>query len=197
MATLRLPAKKAPPAAPEPPPAPAPAAAAPPERTPEEKAERAHAQAERERREQIEARRRQGRFLHEGMAALRERWPELFTTPVPLAVGVGPQIREALPGMPYAQFRMVLRQWTQGTAYLLAVATGVERRNLDGSPAGLPAEDQQAFAQEALRKRGKWPVVEARAAAEATVVGEQPQGDPAQVSCSDETQSLTDRQSAL
>ncbi len=174
MSTLRLPAKKAPPAAPEapePPSAPAlAAAAAPPERTPEEKAERAHAQAERERREQIEARRRQGRFLREGMAALREHWPELFTTPVPLAVGVGPQIREALPGMPYAQFRMVLRQWTQGTAYLLAVATGVERRNLDGSPAGRPMEDQQAFAQEALRKRGKWPVVEAQATAEAMVV---------------------------
>ncbi len=71
----------------------------------------------------------------------------------------------------------VLCRWTQSTAYLLAVAAGVERRNLDGSPAGVPVEDRQAFAQEALRRRGKWPV-EVQAVAEAPVVSEQPGGDP-------------------
>ncbi len=100
------------------------------------------------------------------MATLREHWPDLFTTLVPLAVGVGAQIREALPEMPYPQFRLVLRHWTQSPAYLLAVAAGVERRNLDGSPAGVPAEDQQDFAQEALCRRGKWLVEGMQEAAE-------------------------------
>ena len=179
MSTLRLPAKKAPPAPPAPAPAKPPAVVAPPERTPEEKAERARDQAERERQEQIEARRRQGRYLREGMAELRQRWPHLFTDPVPLAVGVGPQIRAALPEMPYAQFRLVLRHWTQGTAYLLAVATGMERRNLDGSPAGVPAEDQQEFAQDTLRKRGKWPVEGVQGAAEAPAPAGLPGSEPA------------------
>lgn len=164
MSTLRLSTRVSPPARPEPAPVPvpppAPAATTPPERTPEEKAERARVQAERERREQIAARRRQGRYIREGLAELRQHWPNLFTTPVPLAVGVGLQIRAVLPETPYAQFRLVLRHWTQGTAYLQAVAAGVERRNQDGSPAGTPAEDQQTFAQEALRERGKWPVEE-------------------------------------
>ncbi len=164
MSTLRLPTRAAPPAPPDPAPVPvsppALVANAPPERTPEERAERARLQAERERGEQIEARRRQGRYLREGLAELRQHWPDLFTAPVPLAVGVGPQIRAVLPEMPYAQFRLVLRHWRQGTPYLQAVATGVERRNLDRSPAGAPAEDQQEFAREALRQRGKWPVEE-------------------------------------
>ncbi len=161
MSTLRLSTRTAQPAPPDPAPVPvsqpALVATAPPERTPEEKAERARLQAERERGEQIAARRRQGRYLREGLAELRQHWPDLFTTLVPLAVGVGLQIRAVLPEMPYAQFRLVLRHWTQGTAYLQAVAAGMERRNLDGSPAGTPAEDQETFAPEALRKRGKWP----------------------------------------
>ncbi len=60
----------------------------------------------------------------------------------------------------------------------MAVATGVERRNLDGSPAGVPAENQQVFAQEALRRRAKWPVDAAGGSAEVTSASEQPEDDP-------------------
>ncbi len=166
-----------------PPPAPelasTPAAAALPKRTPEETAERVRAQAELERRQGIEAKQRRDMYVRRGVAGLRRRWPDLFTTPVPLAVGVKPQIRAAMPGMPAAQLKDVLHYWTHTTAYLLAVATGVERRNLDGSPAGVPAEDQQEFAREALRRRGKWPMEGVQEAAEAPAASGQPGGDPA------------------
>ncbi len=58
------------------------------------------------------------------MAELHQRWPEFFTGPVPLSVGVRPQIRAALPEMPTAQLKEVLHYWVHTTAYLLS--TGLE-----------------------------------------------------------------------
>ncbi len=157
MSTLRLPAKKAPPAppgpAPQPPPAPPKAKA--PERTPEEKAERARVRAEFEHKEHLEAVRRRDRRVREARAEFRRRWPAAFTTPVPLAIGMDKVIRAEMPEMTTSRLKEALGPWTHSAVYLRAIVAGVERINLDGSPAGVPDEEQRAQAAEELRKRGE------------------------------------------
>ncbi len=166
MATLRLPAKKAPPAPPEPAPVPTPAAAAPPERTPEETAERVRATAERDRQAHLEAVQRRQERGRKARAEFRRRWPAAFTTPVPLAIGADKLIRAEMPELTAMHFREVLGAWMYSVAYLRAVAAGVERINLDGTPAGVPDEEQRARAVEELKARGKWPAAEAQEGAE-------------------------------
>ena len=46
-----------------------------------------------------------------------------------------------MPELPSARLGDALHFWTHTTAYLQAVAMGVERRNLDGTSAGVPTED--------------------------------------------------------
>ena len=176
MTTLRLPAKKAPPAPPAPEPALAPTA---PKRTPEETAERVRAAAERDRQAHLEAVQRRQRRTRETRAELRRRWPAAFTTPVPLAIGVHKLIRAEMPEMTALRLKEVLGTWMFSVAYLRAVAAGVERINLDGTPAGVPDEEQRVLAIEDLRKRGKWPAAEAQGAAEAPALIEPVGGDPA------------------
>ncbi|MGI4942868.1 MAG: ProQ/FINO family protein, partial [Janthinobacterium lividum] len=173
------PAKKVPPAPSAPTPQPAPAVAAPPERTPEEKAERARLQAERDRQAHLEAVQRRQRRVREALAEFRRRWPAVFTTPVPLAIGADKLIRAELSEMTTMRLKEVLGPWTHSTAYLRAVAAGVERINLDGSPGGVPDEEQREHAVEELRKRGKWPAEGAQRAAEPPVPAELPGDDPA------------------
>ena len=144
MSTLRLSAKKAPPA---------PAKAKAPERTPEEKAERVRAAAQRDAQAHLEAVQRRQRRVREARAELRRRWPEAFTTPVPLAIGVDKLIRAEMPEMTAMRLKEVLGPWIYSVAHLRAVAAGVEHINLDGSPAGVPDEEQRAQAVEELRKR--------------------------------------------
>ena len=125
------------------------------------------AQGRVERTGQIKAKRRRGTQIRLGVAELGRRWPELFTTPRPLALGTGQRISAQWPEMPWAELIHVLRFWTNSPSYLQVVAAGMERRNLDGSPGGVPTEEQQAFARETLRRRGKWPVKGVLEAAEA------------------------------
>ncbi len=169
-ATLRLRTRKAPPAPAEPAQVPAPAAAAPPKRTPEEVAERIRAAAERDRQAHLEAAQRRQERGRKARAEFRRRWPAAFTTPVPLATGVHELIRAEMPEMTTLRLKEVLGAWMFSVASLRAVAAGVGRINLDGTPAGVPDAEQRALAVEDLGKRGKWP-------AEGNG---QPEGDPAQ-----------------
>lgn len=178
MSTLCLPTKKVMPAPSAPTPPPALAVAAAPERTPKEKAEWARLQPEHDGKAHQESKYRRDKRTSLGLATLRRRWPELFTTPVPLAVGVRPQIRVAMPEMPSAQLSDVMQFWTRGSSYLQAIAAGVERRNLDGSPAGEPDERQREFAQDMLRRRGKWPAEGAQNTVDAPEPAEHPESDP-------------------
>ena len=157
MSTLRLPAKKVSPVppAPAPQPAPTPAKAKAPERTPEEKAERARAQAEFERKEHLEAVQRRQRRVREARAEFRLRWPAAFTTPVPLVIGVDKLIRAEMPQMTTSRLKEVLGPWMHSIVYMRAIAAGVERINLDGTPAGVPDEEQRGRATEELRERGR------------------------------------------
>jgi sRNA-binding protein len=49
-----------------------------------------------------------------------------------------------------AEIRFFLHAWTSGPRYLKAVTRGEMRRNLDGSPAGLPELEHRAAAKERL-----------------------------------------------
>lgn len=88
------------------------------------------------------------------LAMLRARWPALFTTPVPLAVGVMRAIRAELGegSVPVAGLSRALHYWTNAPSYLAAIAAGEVRRNLDGTEAGLPEEAQRRFASETLER---------------------------------------------
>jgi hypothetical protein len=83
---------------------------------------------------------------------LFEAFPEAFKyPPVPLAIGIGPRLCELLgPEFKPAEIRVFLHAWTSGARYLKAVARGNMRRNLDGSPAGLPEPAHRADAKERL-----------------------------------------------
>ena len=84
----------------------------------------------------------------------RDRWPAVFTKPVPLAVGLARQIKQALPpDFPRKEIGIAVHHWTQGGGYLRAMARGDTRRNLDGSEAGTPSEEAREQARQTLAER--------------------------------------------
>ena len=93
--------------------------------------------------------------IPEILADWRERWPAVFTTPTPLAVGISRQIKDQLGTRcpPRREFGSALHQWTNRTAYLRAVIRGDVRHNLDGSEAGVPDEDTRERARQLLAER--------------------------------------------
>ena len=113
----------------------------------------ANVQREREAHEAALVRRREQ--TREVLALLRARWPEVFSAPVPLAVGVKHEIREGLDeaGVPVAHLERALHHWTHRPVYLAAVAAGQRRRHLDGTDAGEPDEAQREHARETLAQR--------------------------------------------
>jgi sRNA-binding protein len=75
--------------------------------------------------------------------------PEVFCIPpVPLAVGIRRQVLD-LAGEEFGwhDVAAVLRRWTSRHDYVIAVATGGQRLNLDGTSAGEVAPEHQRFAQ--------------------------------------------------
>lgn len=66
-------------------------------------------------------------------AVLRERWPHLFSFPVPLKIGVHKDFRD-LARRPVGRdaFDLFLRWWTQQDAYKQVVATARARYDFDG-----------------------------------------------------------------
>ena len=113
----------------------------------------ANVQREREAHEAAVIRRREQ--TREILALLRARWPELFSAPVPLAVGIEREIREGLgeARVPSARLGRALHYWTNGPRYLAAVAAGQRRRHLDGTDAGEPDEAQRDHARETFAQR--------------------------------------------
>ena len=113
----------------------------------------ANVQREREAHEAAVIRRREQ--TREILALLRARWPELFSAPVPLAVGIEREIREGLgeARVPSARLGRALHYWTNGPRYLAAVAAGQRRRHLDGTDAGEPDEAHREYARETLAQR--------------------------------------------
>lgn len=154
--TLRLPNRVPPaPAATEtdavPPPATASAAA--PIAVPSDPVKPVQARREQEEQQAAVLRRRQE--LDETLAALRDRWPALFTAPVPLAIGIERKIQQALGEDRFSKLRLrrALHCWTRRTGYLVTIAEGRRRRDLDGSDAGEPEEAHRAHAREMVAER--------------------------------------------
>jgi sRNA-binding protein len=91
------------------------------------------------------------------LAEWRERWPAVFTKPVPVAIGISRHIRAALQAAGEAVDRRAvgttIHHWTMHGAYLRAVIRGDVRRNLDGSEAGVPDEAARQHAQKVLDER--------------------------------------------
>jgi ProQ/FINO family len=79
--------------------------------------------------------------------------------PVPLAVGIGRELCHLMsPEFKPAEIRVFLHAWTSGPRYLKAVVRGEMRRNLDGSPAGVPEAEHRTAARQQLRAMGHSPL---------------------------------------
>jgi hypothetical protein len=84
------------------------------------------------------------------LAVLCERWPAAFCTPrVPLAIGIHQELLAVLgEEISTKTVSWAMRHWTHRPDYLDALVRGEVRRNLDGSPATAPSEqDRQNAAQ--------------------------------------------------
>jgi RNA chaperone ProQ/FINO-like protein len=98
------------------------------------------------------AARRHGR-LNTISRRLFKAFPRVFKyPPVPLAIAIGPKLCELMgPEFKPAEVRAFLHAWTSGPRYLKAVVRGEMRRNLDGSPAGVPEPKHRTAAKELKR----------------------------------------------
>ena len=121
---------------------------------PAEVAMRKRANVERERQAHEAATVRRREQTREILALLRARWPELFSVHAPLATGITRAIQTELgeARLPAVALSRALHWWTNAPSYLVAVAAGRVRRNLDGTEAGVPDEAQREAAAEALRQ---------------------------------------------
>ena len=143
---LRLPGQ----APPLPPSAPEPVTALEPDKT---------AAEARARQQRTEAEERRIATRQANLARLVELFPVVFDVdaPRPLAIGCNPQLRAAL-AIPWSQVDAVLWWWTRRPEYHAAVAAGGFRYNLDGTEAGVVAEEHRAMAQRWIRRPPAPPV---------------------------------------
>jgi len=90
---------------------------------------------------------------------LRTRWPALFTTPVPLAIGIDGEIRDALRqeaaaagtvAPAWSVIKGAIAWWTRQNGYREALATASHRIGLDGQPAGEITDRDREHARERL-----------------------------------------------
>jgi ProP effector len=93
---------------------------------------------------------------------LRTRWPVLFTTPVPLAIGIDGQIRDTLrqeaaaagtAAPSWSVLKNTMAWWTKQPGYREALATATHRVGLDGQPAGEITDRDRQHARERLAAR--------------------------------------------
>lgn len=121
----------------------------------EERARRKAENLRQERELQRQARARRAQQTNAVLTELCARWPHLFTSPVPLAKGINKMIAAEMGSAapPRQVLGRALSYWTQGRAYLEAVAAGACRVALDGSDVGEPTEDERQHAREVLTQR--------------------------------------------
>ena len=115
------------------------------------KQQNAHRQLE----EQKAARIRRKQQANETIAVLREKFPKAFTSPpVPLAVGIHRELREATRAeIPAQRLSAAMGFWTDRHGYLERLAAAEPRRNLDGSIAGPPDPEHVQKARKILKER--------------------------------------------
>jgi hypothetical protein len=89
---------------------------------------------------------------------LKQLWPALFTgAPKPLKLRIQVDIQQRAPGVFTKQaLSAFFRRYTGSTSYLLAVAKGRQRFDLDGQPSGeISAEHRQVAHDELARRRDR------------------------------------------
>lgn len=79
----------------------------------------------------------------------------IFREAKPLAIGIHKELLKAVPGLETGKMRIAMRRHTGTTRYLKSVATGDDRYDLSGAPAGKITDEQKQQAAEALRERFK------------------------------------------
>ena len=79
----------------------------------------------------------------------------VFREAKPLAIGIHKELMKAVPGLDTGKMRTAMRRHTGTTRYLKSVATGDDRYDLSGTPAGKISDEQKQQAAEALRERFK------------------------------------------
>ncbi len=86
---------------------------------------------------------------------MEQGWPTVFSLshPTPLKIGIDVDILAALSCDP-VRLGQVLRWYTRRIAYWQAMATGGERRGLDGQPAG-PVSDEHRLAAQPGQRSGR------------------------------------------
>jgi ProP effector len=86
---------------------------------------------------------------------LKQLWPALFTgAPKPLKLRVQVDIQQRAPGVfTKAVLSAFFRRYTGSTSYLLAVARGGPRFDLDGQPSGEIADEHRKAAHDELARR--------------------------------------------
>ena len=93
---------------------------------------------------------------------LRTRWPAVFTTPVPLAIGIDGEIRDTLrheataagtAAPSWSVIKGAFAWWTRQNGYREALATASHRVGLDGQPSSEITERDREHARERLAAR--------------------------------------------
>jgi sRNA-binding protein len=92
---------------------------------------------------------------------LLDRWPDAFDLdePGPFAIGIHETIIAAEPALVGPELDAVLRWYTTRGAYVIALAQGGKRADLDGKPVGEVSASEQRFAMRAVMNfnlRGRW-----------------------------------------
>lgn len=80
---------------------------------------------------------------------------DVFRNHSPLAIGIDRQILAQLPDLEKKALRLAMRSHTISTRYLKEMEKGVQRLNLDGTPAGDVTDENRQHAAELLRERFK------------------------------------------
>lgn len=89
---------------------------------------------------------------HPFIAILAARFPAAFTTPRPLAIGVHDAI-VASGALDTKACRRALGAWCKSRRYMMTLAKGGDRINLDGNVAGVVTDAQVTAARHELARR--------------------------------------------
>lgn len=98
----------------------------------------------------------------------------VFATFKPLRIGIHADLFEALPEVPHAVIKAALRRQCRHPAYLISLAKGGDRLNLDGQPAGTVSEEHRTKIRDGRKVRPKKPRPEPTAPEAPPIAAPQP-----------------------
>lgn len=84
------------------------------------------------------------------LGVLRERFPAVFSSPVPLAIGTRETLYAACPDLSKTNIRRALKKWCRKRQYQQGLADGVARVDIHGNPAGVVSSEEREHAKTRL-----------------------------------------------